>query len=66
VPETVSPYLQAAIKEMIAFTSIQTVKGVCTLGAIGWANMWICAEAALMHQVVCRLPGVAEEERVSV
>jgi hypothetical protein len=30
-----SPYLQAEIKEMAAFTSMHTVKGVCEYGLSG-------------------------------
>jgi hypothetical protein len=35
VSEVASPYLHAAIDEMIVLTSIHPTKGVCVLGAIG-------------------------------
>jgi hypothetical protein len=33
--ESESPYLQAEINEMVAFTSMHTMKGVCEYGVSG-------------------------------
>jgi hypothetical protein len=66
VLELARSYLHAAIKEMMAFTSIHTVKGVCMFGAVGCANRRICADAALMHHSVCKVPEAGEVRRTSL
>jgi hypothetical protein len=61
-----SPYLQAEINEMVAFTSMHTMKGVCEYGVSGRAKRRVCAEAARMHHVVCMVPEAGDACRLSL
>ena len=66
VLEAANLYLDAAISETMVFTSIHTTKGVCVLGAMGWASKRICADAALVHHNVCKVPGAEDARRLSL